>query len=275
MLDNASLGLSKYSERLATFGGHHRFFRVSRRVSGSFGHKRGGAVDGMTEQQWLESGDLREMLEFLRNRASERKLRLFAVACCRHLPWSLELLQEESAFVQPLVKLAESFADGLLTRDEARVAQAAAQEKAKKRWDHLQCYVITAIACLEDRAIDAARIAADIASEIAYEAYVDKLRDSQAQEACEIPMDQPAAGWLRDICGNPFRSVTFSLGWRTDTAVSMARQMYESQDFDGMPILADALQDAGCDNAPILEHCRGPGPHVRGCWAVDLILAKE
>ena len=54
-----------------------------------------------------------------------------------------------------------------------------------------------------------------------------------------------------------------------------AQQMYESRDFSAMPILADALQDAGCDNADILDHCRGPGPHVRGCWVVDLVLGKE
>ena len=80
---------------------------------------------------------------------------------------------------------------------------------------------------------------------------------------------------LRDIFGNPFRPVAFSPSWRTDTALSLARQMYESRDFSAMPILADALQDAGCDIEDILSHCRGPGPHVRGCWVVDLVLGKE
>jgi hypothetical protein len=80
---------------------------------------------------------------------------------------------------------------------------------------------------------------------------------------------------LRDIFGNPFRPVTFSPSWRTDTAVALTRQMYESRDFSTMPILADALQDAGCDNDDILFHCRGDGPHVRGCWVVDLVLGKE
>jgi hypothetical protein len=80
---------------------------------------------------------------------------------------------------------------------------------------------------------------------------------------------------VRDIFGNPFRPVTFSPEWRTNTAVSLARQMYDSRDFSAMPILADALQDAGCDNDNILSHCRGEGPHVRGCWVVDLVLGKE
>ncbi|MBP3959973.1 hypothetical protein J8F10_32425 [Gemmata sp. G18] len=80
---------------------------------------------------------------------------------------------------------------------------------------------------------------------------------------------------MRDIFGNPFRPVVFSPYWRTDTAVSLARQMYESRDFSAMPILADALQDAGCDNDDVLSHCRAPGEHVRGCWVVDLVLGRE
>jgi hypothetical protein len=80
--------------------------------------------------------------------------------------------------------------------------------------------------------------------------------------------------YVRELFGNPFRPVTFSPEWRTDTAVSLARQMYEARDFSAMPILADALQDAGCDNDDILDHCRGTDPHVRGCWVVDLVLGK-
>jgi hypothetical protein len=79
---------------------------------------------------------------------------------------------------------------------------------------------------------------------------------------------------IRCVFGNPFRPVAFSPEWRTDTAISLARQMYDSREFSAMPILADALQDAGCDNDDILEHCRGNGPHVRGCWVVDLVLGK-
>jgi hypothetical protein len=80
---------------------------------------------------------------------------------------------------------------------------------------------------------------------------------------------------IRCVFGNPFRPVTFSPSWRTETAVTLARQMYDARDFSAMPILADALQDAGCDNDDILSHCRGVGPHVRGCWVVDLVLGKE
>jgi hypothetical protein len=97
------------------------------------------------------------------------------------------------------------------------------------------------------------------------------LRRYEARRA-EIA-DQAAL--FRDIFGNPFRSITFSPAWRTDTAVALARQTYDSRDFSAMPILADALQDAGCDNNDILDHCRGSGPHVRGCWVVDRVLEKE
>ena len=80
---------------------------------------------------------------------------------------------------------------------------------------------------------------------------------------------------VRDIFGNPFRPVAFAPAWRTDTVKSLAAQMYESRDFSAMPILADALQDAGCDSTDILAHCRSNGPHVRGCWVVDLVLGRE
>ncbi len=81
---------------------------------------------------------------------------------------------------------------------------------------------------------------------------------------------------MRGIYGNPFRPVMFSPAWRTDTAVSLARGMYESRDFSAMPILADALQDTGCDNDDIRKHCRGSNQvHVRGCWVVDVVLRRE
>ena len=82
--------------------------------------------------------------------------------------------------------------------------------------------------------------------------------------------------FARDIFGNPFRPLTFAKSWRTDTAATLAKQMYDARDFSAMPILADALQDAGCDNEGILAHCREPQQtHVRGCWVVDLVLGKK
>jgi hypothetical protein len=99
------------------------------------------------------------------------------------------------------------------------------------------------------------------------------------QYSLELVPARDQTSWqplIHDVFGNPFRPVTFSPQWRTDTAVSLAQQMYEAREFSAMPILADALQDAGCDNDDILTHCRDPKQvHVRGCWVVDLVLGKE
>ncbi|MBP3955563.1 hypothetical protein J8F10_09745 [Gemmata sp. G18] len=80
---------------------------------------------------------------------------------------------------------------------------------------------------------------------------------------------------VREVFGNPLHSVVFSPDLCTNTVLTLAQQMYEGREFSAMPILADALQDAGCDDTDVLDHCRGSGPHVRGCWVVDLILGKE
>jgi hypothetical protein len=80
---------------------------------------------------------------------------------------------------------------------------------------------------------------------------------------------------FREVFGNPFRSAAFSSEWRTGTAVALSRQMYDSREFSTMPILADALQDAGCEDEQILNHCRGNTSHVRCRWVVDLALGKE
>ena len=83
---------------------------------------------------------------------------------------------------------------------------------------------------------------------------------------------------LRDILGNPFRPVIIDstwLSWNGRTVPKIAQAVYDERAFDHLPILADALDEAGCDNDEILNHCRQPGVHVRGCWVVDLLLGKE
>jgi hypothetical protein len=77
------------------------------------------------------------------------------------------------------------------------------------------------------------------------------------------------------VFGIPFQQIIPDPAWRTSTVVALAQQMYDSRDFSAMPILGDALQDAACDHADILDHCRSAGPHVRGCWVVDLVRGKE
>ncbi len=74
--------------------------------------------------------------------------------------------------------------------------------------------------------------------------------------------------------GNPFRPVSVIPSWLTATVIGMAQAIYDERDFDRLPILADALEEAGCADADLLAHLRSPGPHVRGCWALDLIIDK-
>jgi hypothetical protein len=94
--------------------------------------------------------------------------------------------------------------------------------------------------------------------------------------AAAFPMlQQDLIPLIQCLFADPVRPVAFDPAWRTSTAVELARQMYESRGFANMPILADSLQDAGCANEDVLTHCRGPGPHVRGCWVVDLVLGKS
>jgi hypothetical protein len=79
---------------------------------------------------------------------------------------------------------------------------------------------------------------------------------------------------LRDLIGNPFRPVAVASAWLTPTVRALAQGVYEERAFDRLPILADALEEAGCADPDLLGHLRGPGPHVRGCWPVDLLSAK-
>jgi hypothetical protein len=90
--------------------------------------------------------------------------------------------------------------------------------------------------------------------------------------------DPQVASLFRDIIGNPYRPAQVDpswLRWNDGTIPKIAQGIYEERAFGRLPILADALLDAGCDNEDILAHCRSAGPHVRGCWAVDLLLEKS
>ena len=87
-------------------------------------------------------------------------------------------------------------------------------------------------------------------------------------------VSQSEANLMRDIFGNPFRPVTLDPRWLSSTVLDLARTIYDERVFERMPILGDALMDSGCDSEEIIKHCQGTGPHVRGCWVVDLILGK-
>jgi hypothetical protein len=115
---------------------------------------------------------------------------------------------------------------------------------------------------------DPIRQAVDCLNEKADEYRRRQWHASQAAETAQC-------GIARDVLGYPEVTINFLPEWRTSTAVAMARGMHESRDFFAMPILADALQDAGCDDPEVLEHCRGDKPHFRGCWVIEYLLRNS
>ena len=220
----------------------------------------------MTEAEWLACDDSYDMLASVPGKGSDRKFRLFAVACCERI-W--HLIPTEPS--RHCVEVARRLADGLVKPGERRAPAQAAMGDAG---------TTAAAACVgAASAYEAAVRTADHATRAVARARFPAHRDGWERELewleikCSECLAQSAL--LRDIVGNPFRSITFFPVWRTDTVVSLARGMYESRDFSAMPILADALEDAGCGSDDILNHRRGDGPHVRGCWVVDLVLGKS
>jgi hypothetical protein len=200
-------------------------------------------------------------------RLLERKQRLFGVACCRRI-WPL-LPDEE---IRYCVEVSERFADERATAEELKEAL----EKVAEMWVKTRGLDPAVSAC---RQVCLGEVHGHDIRTNAINAILAKQPRAQYQVSDESIIKVEEAEHrqlLRDIFGNPFHPVTCSPEWRTSTAIALARHMYESRDFSAMPILADALQDAGCDNEEILAHCRDEkATHVRGCWAVDCLLGKE
>ena len=215
----------------------------------------------MTETEWLTCGDPNKMLEFLWNGVSDRKLRMFAAAwACAYVM----ILGTDEPLAWRAIEACEQFADGTISEEELVIAQGPVFDTLER--------------CGEPKEgsptpLRKAMAAICFASKLTIRKVISQLACLLGHPVCE-DRKEDNVGILRDIFGNPFCPVTCSPDWRTETVLSLARQMYKARDFSAMPILADALQDAGCESDEILNHCRGPGPHVRGCWAVDLLLEK-
>lgn len=210
----------------------------------------------MTEAGWLAATDPTPMLEFLRGESSDRKFRLFAVACC-HAVAAL-LIDGRS---MRAAEVAERYAEGLASRPElTAVAQSSGEADTELLYSR------------EGGDEQPEFVAACVATWAASNPGVQNYPTMVAQLASQVSPPERLAACARDIFGNPFRPVAFDPAWLTSTVIALAAGIYEDKAFDRMPILADALQDAGCDSTDILNHCRGSGPHVRGCWVVDLIL---
>jgi hypothetical protein len=254
----------------------------------------------MTEAEWLACRDAHALEAWLP--ASRRKRRLYAAACVRRV-WHLL-----NAAGRAAVETAERFADGeateaelvaLLLSPHRAFVPVATHDPRKNPQDaeyqatgSAQYAVQALLAPPHDRCHlcedelqgefsrgtvlydcptceGAWRWPLDPAAKFACEARATGHGDYTARCRAE---SAEQAELLRDIVGNPLRPFAFDCAWRTDTAVAVARQMYESRDFGAMPILADALQDAGCEDEQVLNHCREPRAHVRGCWVCDLVL---
>jgi len=227
----------------------------------------------MTEAEWNTCTDPRPMLEFLEGKASDRKLRLFAVACCRRI-W--HLLSDERS--RKAIEVAERYAEGVVRGTELETAYEAAcgvTNGVGNTWDAAQDLGSRYFSEAFDGVAGAAAYAA------IWAANSDDLLDvgfvaNAVTFASQAPTRKDAAWLLQDVFGPlPFRLVTLDPIWLTNTVTSLAQAIYTDHAFDRLPILADALEDAGCTNADILNHCRQPGVHVLGCWVVDLLLGKE
>jgi hypothetical protein len=248
----------------------------------------------MTEADWLACTNPKLMLEFLRSSgtATDRKLRLFACACCRRI---FPLLDDKPTS-RKTIEFAERFADGLATQNELRgrtwgkagranhvvlcsafdAAQTSAEYGAGKVAQVVAAEDI-AIATRWRAAFDEAllrrgdRLTEALAAADA--AVSDTAVWLTARETARNQESRCQSDLLRCIVGNPFRIAPSVLTWNDGTVVRLATSIYKDRRFADMPVLGDALEEAGCQDQVMLAHCREQGAvHVRGCWVIDLLL---
>jgi hypothetical protein len=217
----------------------------------------------VTEDEWLLCEEPGRMLlcgfEF-----SDRRMRLFAVAVCRLFP---DLVNTK--LLRKALMAAERLADGLAIEPISFDTRAIRLESLHPEPGRLRNGVASAasVSCW-----------AEVVQLMAWAGVQSESVRIELWRALSIPGSTrliSAAQLLRCIVGNPFRPVAVETCWLTSTVVGLAETIYTERAFDRLPILADALEDAGCGEPALLAHCRGDGPHARGCWAVDLVLGKQ
>lgn len=219
----------------------------------------------MTEQEWLAATNPHPMLWFIRRTVSERKFRLFAVACCRRA-W--ELMPSDDC--REAIITAELTADG---ECDASVMYRLSVNINSSIGSHAlrgEVGEYAAIAAERVSSLDRFYMAAEAAA-----VAIAVQRSSENYEPHRTVEESHQASLVRCMFGNPFRYVTVGPSWLTTDVRLLATGIYEDKAFDRLPILADALQDAGCENEEVLNHCRSNGPHVRGCWVVDLLTGRK
>jgi hypothetical protein len=209
----------------------------------------------MTEAEWLDCANPDRMLWYASNRAaSARKRRLFACACCRRI-WHLI----DYGPPRQTVEAAEAFADGELAFDRLEAAWSDAWRLSRAR---TLSWAALAVATL---------------------AYPDQLSDVHTAWCARMALrgtgeEHAQCELLRDLFAPLFRPVRADPAWarwQDGTVLKMARSIYERRSFAELPVLADALEEAGCTSAELLSHCRRPGAHARGCWVLDLLTDRD
>ena len=199
-----------------------------------------GGRSPLTAAEWPSCTDAWRMLRLVDATGGRRKAALLACAFCR-------LLAGRNRADRKLIEAVEDYADGQRTGEDVRRARGTSRGMRR---------VAGAVLGAEFSPFVVARLASALST----------------GNAAATPN---LADLARDVFGNPFRPATLDPSWRTEAVIALARGMYESRDYGPMQVLADALQDAGCDHPDVLAHCRGEGEHVRGCWVVDLVLGWE
>jgi hypothetical protein len=251
----------------------------------------------MSEAEWLEVNDSRPMLAFLKGKASDRKLRLVACASCRRF-WD----DIEKPVHRQKITTAEKYADGAITEKKylkVCPANAPTQPRNRRTLGELLFFATNALGWpdSEQPYLDIDESGQVISRPWETGEYMVRYTLRATMLAAEVIATRNVgpgveagtrlfkqarqveyvsqAHLLRDIIRNPFRPVSLDPSWLTSTVVSLATGIYADSAFDRSPILADALQDSGCQNDELLNHHRGPGPHCKGCWALDLLLGKS
>jgi hypothetical protein len=229
----------------------------------------------MTEAEWLAGTDISRMLRHLRGQAGPRKFRLFACACCRRV-WEALTPTHRGA-----VESAERYADRGIRLEELKAARPDFRDALDGHWAAV--WAARAAAAPRDIAKAAGAAARDCrdvraAADCPRSPHADFRRWLEAALAVKTAEEAAQRELLRDVFGNPFRPAAVDPAWlaRHDGAVPrLAQGIYDEGRFADLPVLADALEEAGCADETVLAHCRGGGPHVRGCWVLDLLLGKK
>jgi hypothetical protein len=223
----------------------------------------------MTEAEWLASTDPLTMLKHLGEGADKRKLRLFGCACARQIWPRLDEAGKRA------VEVGERFADGRADGQELSAAAEAVAERTGAARGVARRYASYTAGRVVTPDVEAAASACWAAATATWLAAA--ATRVAARTAARIDELTTQAHLLRCVFGNPFRTVSLDppwLTWHDGTIPKLAQAIYDERAFDRLPILADALEEAGCTDPEILSRCRGSGPHVRGCWVVDLLLGK-